>query len=159
MPEPAYPSRLWQLFDYNGRLAQFCGSGNLATEPVRLITIRVGKARADEYPQVLGKVPWANGRSFATGQVTTQFGSIYVDTYEWEPVEIREPIAAPRNGKTYTWKWSSTGREWQRDYFPHCQDCRNQHDPRMYHCDWCGQPARALSKAGLCKTCGNRHED
>ena len=65
---------------------------------------------------------------------------MWIETAEWSAKEVQLPIPKPRDGKTYTWRWSAgITRAWVKDYFDLCYDCRKEHDPKLSHCPWCGK--------------------
>jgi hypothetical protein len=150
------PSRLFQLFDYNGYLAQSLGSRMGRDEPVQTFALRVSNIKAAEYPGILGMPPWDNGRPFANGVVYMPNGRpILVNTESWPTVDVRIDVPKPRDGKTYTWRWAGNMGEWIKDSFPLCE-CRESHNPTLPHCGWCGKAQANMGKhrAAYPNTCG-----
>jgi len=152
-----FPSRLWTMFDYQGRLAQFWGSQIGPSEPVVTLRVRVANITADSYPGIIGNAPWSAGRDWPTGQIHNRISgtTMYVDTSEWTEIEVKLPIPAPRDGKRYTWQWSEASREWIKAWFATCNVCRESHRPGQSHCIRCEKALTIsdTSRGILCKEC------
>jgi hypothetical protein len=132
--------RLGEILVHDGCLAQYRGDRLSPTEPVLETTLAVARGlKAEEYPDLVGEVPWSPpGSGNWGGIITTRHGGeirLVIDQ-SWEFMTVREPVAKPRDGKTYTWEWKDwlAGPKWVKVWFPLCQDCGKQHRPSKACC-------------------------
>jgi hypothetical protein len=143
-----YPARLGELFDFQGKLAQFWGTSPTPDAPFKITTIRVSHIDSREWPDVIRQVPWDAGQASGRGRVWLPGGrEVYVDTDGWKLIKLRAAVPKPRDGLSYTWKWSSFWLEWRKSFFDGCSECRKLHAPDRSHCDNCGtstRPGQAL---------------
>lgn len=133
-----FPRRLGELFDFEGQLAQFRGDYLDRETPQHHFRIAVARhIPAGDYPHAIGQtVQNIGGRSWS-GYIRVGWnGDQMVRTDGWEEKTISLPVAKPRDGKTYTWRWSdfALGRHgvdyWTREYFPRCAECGEVHNPK-----------------------------
>lgn len=139
------PKRLYELVDLNGKLAIYLGTSISRDVPERTTDYYVSPCSAREFEDVLGKVPWENGRNWPRGVIfPTEVGQrkVYVNPWNedgsglaegWTTARITTEIKKPRDGKEYTYKWERG--EWVKEWFPRCEECLKYHS-QAKECKW-----------------------
>lgn len=126
-----------ELFDANGKLAMSCGHSMSWDKPETTHTYYRSDISTTERSNLIGKIVNMFTGRYTRGTVHTDFGQqLVVDCTDWVCHSDATPIAKPKNGKEYGWRWGSG--QWQKEYFPMCSECRHYHDPELPYCDDCG---------------------
>lgn len=137
-----------EFMDFRGKLAQHRGDRIHQDGPRQSFYLAVSDLPSADWPNLIGKrLPTRNGNDDNHGWSGHVFGLrgggyndyTYVDTRGWELLEVIREIPKPRDGKTYTWRWSNSLMcEWVKDYFHPCHACSDYHNPEIPSCGECG---------------------
>lgn len=135
------PNAIGQLFEHNGKLAQWRGyrrEYDAVKERAYVVDkVAVSALAAAEWPHVLGKIP--NGHDWS-GYVNTLPLALntYVDTRTWTIREAITEIKRPANTKRYRYEWSVVSMEWIRKSWDVRCVCGDYHNPQLEPCETCG---------------------
>lgn len=104
---------MWKVHDRNGKVALTLGWYTDRQEPYRVRNWYVGKAKADNWPGIIGQTVTFRGN---TGTVYDQIRGrtmrIDTDTDEWSREQERERVRKPRRGRDYDFEWKDG--DWRR---------------------------------------------
>lgn len=130
--------------------------------PVRHIVLRVMDRKADETAAQLVGLKAVDHVYMGMGRYVR-----VPDLWSWPVVELEEPIAKPRDGKTYTWKYTGSTYSkiaengWQKDYYPSCRACyafKRTVNGRTLSYDNAHAPGLIFADCGVCHVDGKCDE-